>query len=447
MSRLPGSSRPAAAHVSALAAKMTGGLGTGSFARSVVVLGGGGAIGQVVGIAATPLIARLYSPPDLGTLAVYTSLLSLLAIAVSLRYEVTIPMPASDVEGRNLLAVALVMNLTFSLLVTIGIAVFGNQVALWTNSPGLMPWLWLLPISLAALGSVEALSMWSIRIREFSLIARAKVTQNIIQVVAQVAFGLLSLGPAGLIVGDSGSRVAAGAILSRLISNRGHVVRGVSVVGMQGAAVRYRRFAAISSLSGIVGSAVGNFPPLILAVLYGPEVAGFFALGRLVIFAPFGLLGNSIGRVYMSRVTRARHDAPASLMSIQRRVTLRLLLALPIFIVLFLAAPTILPLAFGAEWAEAGVYTQILCPALALDFIFQTTSVLGSLGFVRSMLAWDIFRLIAALGGILVAHSLGADARTAILVYSLALSLSFSLLFLINVTVLRRHYPPDASAG
>lgn len=448
MSLRPGPARPRAALiVSLLVARITGGLAAGSFARGVLVLAAGGAVGQIIGVVASPVITRLYSPLAFGILAVYTSLLSLFAVAVSLRYEQAIPMPVRDEEGRNLLAVALTVNLTLSLLTTVGVAVLGDQVALWTQSPGLMPWLWLLPISLAAVGAFEALSLWAVRIREFSLIARAKVSQNIGQVVAQIAFGIVGLGPAGLIAGDAGSRIAAGGILTRLLSNRAALFRGVSGAGMRTAAIQYRRFAMVSSLSGLVNSAVGNLPPLILATLYGPAVAGFFALGRLVIFAPFNVVGNSIARVYMSRVTRARHEAPGSLMGLLSRVSMRLLLALPVFAVLFLAAPAFFPLVFGPAWAEVGVYTQLLVPALALDFVFQTTSVLLALGFVGHMLLWDIFRLVTALGGILVAHAIGADARAAIMVYSLALSLSYAVLFLMNVMVVRRHFPSDVSAA
>ena len=430
--------------MSLLLARMTGGLAAGSFARSVLVLAAGGAIGQVIAVLASPVITRLYSPVDLGTLSVYTSLLSLLAVAVSLRYEQAIPMPALNAEGRNLLAVALTVSLNLAALTAVGVAFFGNQIAVLTNCPGLMPWLWLLPVSVGAVGAFESLSLWAVRIREFSLIARGRVSQNIAQVGAQIAFGLAGFGPAGLIIGDSGSRLAGGAVLIRLLSDRADLLRGVSRDGMRAVAVRYRRFAVVASLSGIVNSAVGNLPPLILATLYGAEVAGFFALGRLVIFAPFGLLGNSIGRVYVSRVTRARHEAPQSLMGLLTRVTLRLAASLPFFVVLFVTAPTLFPLIFGQAWAEVGVYTQILCPALALDFMFQTTSVLLPLGFAGQMLAWDTFRLAASIGGILVAHAAGANATAAIAVYSLGLSVSYVILFLLSVWVIRRNFPADA---
>ena len=216
---------------------------------------------------------------------------------------------------------------------------------------------------------------------------------------------------------------------------------------MRAVAVSYRRFAMVSTTSGLVNSAVVNLPNLILAALYGPAAAGYFALGRLVVFAPFGVLGQSIGRVYLSRVTRARYEAPWSLMDLMSKVTQRLSLALPLFAILMIIAPDFFRILFGPTWSEVGHYTQILIPALALDFILQTTSVLVPLGFVWHMLAWDVFRTVTALGGILIAHAAGRDARTAILVYSLALCFSYIVLFLTNVRLIRTRFPHHAPAS
>jgi len=428
---------PFLAPLTALVERITGGgLTSGTFARSVLVLTAGGAAGQAIAVIASPIITRLYQPADLGTLSVYTSILSLIGVAVSLRFEQAIPMPAEDKDGRHLLAVALTVTVNVGLITALVVLLFGNGIADLTNTPGLMPWLWLLPLSVMAMGAFESLSLWAVRIREFGSIARGKLVQNIAQMVAQISFGLMGLGPAGLIIGDSGSRFFAGGVLSRMLSRKQALLEGVSWSGMRAATRQYGRFAVVASASGVVNSAVGNLPPIL-----------YFALGRLVIFAPFGLLGNSIARVYMSRITRARHEDPGSLMGLLIRVTLRLALSLPIFIGLFILAPIVFPIIFGSEWAEVGVYTQILCPALALDFILQTTQVLLPLRFVGQLLAWDIYRMVTALGGMLLAHAAGAEAPAAIAVYSLALCVSYVILFLLSVIVIRRNFPAHAASS
>ncbi|HEU4671551.1 MAG TPA: oligosaccharide flippase family protein [Candidatus Limnocylindrales bacterium] len=427
--------------------ELAGGLGAGSFARSVVVLAAAGAASQVVVIAASPVVTRLYSPVDIGTLAVYTSLLSLLSVAVSLRFEQTIPMPTTDLEGRELLGVALVANVALSGLTVVAVALVGSDVARLAQSPGLAGWLWLLPISLSALGAFEALSLWAVRTGAFSAMAGAKLGQNVGQVAAQVSLGLLGAGSAGLMVGDAVARVGGCAALRQLLATRGALLTDVTLGGMRRAARQYRRFATISAASGLVNTAVANLPPIILATLYGPAVAGFFALGRLVIFAPAEVISTSIGRVYFGRVTRARNEAPGSLQGLLVRVATRLSLALPAFALVFVASPVVFPIVFGPDWAEVGVYAQILCPALALSFVLQTTNMLLPLGFAGYELVWDLFRLAVALGGVVAAHALGADARTAVTAYAAGLAVSYAGLLGLNVFVLRRHFPREVTAA
>jgi O-antigen/teichoic acid export membrane protein len=50
------------------------------------------------------------------------------------------------------------------------------------------------------------------------------------------------------------------------------------------------------------------------------------------------------------------------------------LIAVPIFSIIIIGGPTIFSIIFGEQWREAGVYTQILSPWLALNFIVSPVS-------------------------------------------------------------------------
>ena len=58
----------------------------------VSLLVGGTAGVQVLTVLAAPLLTRLYSSEDFGLLSVYTSLLALIGVIFSLRYELAIPL-------------------------------------------------------------------------------------------------------------------------------------------------------------------------------------------------------------------------------------------------------------------------------------------------------------------------------------------------------------------
>jgi O-antigen/teichoic acid export membrane protein len=68
----------------------------GKFARSVAVMTAGTALGQGLVLASAPLLTRLYTPADFGVLAVYGSIVSLVAVVASLRHELAITLSRHD---------------------------------------------------------------------------------------------------------------------------------------------------------------------------------------------------------------------------------------------------------------------------------------------------------------------------------------------------------------
>src|SRR5215210_2142529 len=79
----------------------------GAFARHVVTLASGTALGQLLLVLALPVLTRLYTPADYGALAVYSSTLTVLVVLASLRYEAAIPLPEDDALAGSLLALTL----------------------------------------------------------------------------------------------------------------------------------------------------------------------------------------------------------------------------------------------------------------------------------------------------------------------------------------------------
>ncbi len=61
------------------------------FVRSVPLLVNGTVGAQLIMVLAAPVLTRLYMPQDLGLLAVFASLLSLISVVASLRYEIWQP--------------------------------------------------------------------------------------------------------------------------------------------------------------------------------------------------------------------------------------------------------------------------------------------------------------------------------------------------------------------
>src|SRR5690606_12589566 len=125
---------------------------------------------------ASPAITRLYAPDDFGALAVFASIVGVFSVVAGLRYELAIPVPESEQDGAHVLVLTLLAVIATTVMVAIGVVALGHYVV--AAAPSLTAYLWLIPLSVLAIGTVQALTYWAIRTKAFGLIARTQLTQS-----------------------------------------------------------------------------------------------------------------------------------------------------------------------------------------------------------------------------------------------------------------------------
>ena len=402
---------------------MTDDRGVHRFARHVAVVLGGTALGQAVIVAASPLLTRLYTPSDLGIFSVYISVLGLIVVASSLRYEVAIPLPESDTNAANLLVLSLGIVTSISLVLLAFALVLGPALLRGTKYVVLTPYLWLLPVGVLGAGAYQALSFWALRRKAFRTLATTKITQSLSQVAAQVGLGLLRVGPIGLLLGDLCGRVGGTGTLATLAWRRDRsCLTDVSVRGIREMAERFRRFPIFASGSALFNAATLQVPLLVIAGFYGSHVAGLFALGQRVLAVPMSLIGTAIANVYYSLLPGVARDDPARLKPLFLSLTRRLAAAglLP-SLAAALLGPSLCAIVFGREWREAGVFLRLLAPMLFVQFMASPLG--GTLDVLERQdlhLLREILRQALLIAALVAARLLNLDAWHAVLVFSVA---------------------------
>jgi O-antigen/teichoic acid export membrane protein len=411
----------------------------GRLRRAVLVMMSGTAIGQVLLLIASPLLTRLYTPEDFGVLGVFSALLMLFGIAVCLRYELAIPLAEDDAHIVNLLALSLALAFLVSALIGVALWLWGERITGWLNTEALRPFLWLLPVGLLGAGCNRALTHWAIRRQEFGRITRTEISRGIGQVTTQLGCGYLALGPfgllAGLVVGQS-----AGITTLALSFHRaeGRLWRTVRLRDMARAAARYRDLPKFGAGAALLSNAGRYAPALLVAALYGPEVAGWFALARRILATP-GLLSIPVARVYLSEAPRRARADSAGMYRLFKRTTWRLLVFGVLALGLFIAAgPQLFALVFGSTWTEAGRYAQFLAfvslGQLVVGPISQTLTVLERQDL---QLACDALRFVVLMLVFLAAHQLAWPPLLMIAVLSTGMTLCHIVLFVMTRFALR----------
>ncbi len=346
------------------------------FARSVSILAGGTAAGQAVVVLASPLLTRLYSPEDFGVLAVYASLLAIIGVIASLRYQLAIPLPEKDEEAAHVTVLSLLVVLGMTLLTILVVAFFREPIAQAVNVPVLASYLWLLPLGLLLAGIYDVFNHWAIRIKAFPAIARTKLTQSLSMVGVQL--GGFMLGPLALILGHVSGQAAGNTSLGMLaIKTKWDNFRSVKTTGVIQAATRYIRFPIFSTWGGAFNTAGTQLPPLLFAAFFSASAAGIYLLAQRVLAMPMHLIGKAIADVFFSSAADARRKGVLSQLVANVHEKLAQI-AMPPALVLVLAGPDLFEMVFGPDWRQAGHFAQWMVPWIYLQFVTSPLSNLFS---------------------------------------------------------------------
>jgi len=425
-------------------------LRAGPFARAVATLAGATAVAQAISLAASPLLTRLYTPDDFGIASVFMSFLSLAVGVSALRYDLAIPLPEDDAVARGLLTISLSCVLATTLALAVVVAGFGYGIVEWFNAPGLGPFLWLLPAGLLVAGIHQVLSSWAVRERAYGLLARRRVIQNLGAAATQVGIGVLGGGPIGLLIGEvvrQGAGTASLAALAWRGTQRGE--RRSWLADTIRAARVYYRYPTLVTGSSILNAGGLFLPPVLLAKTYGTEVAGLFALAQRMVEAPVRLLGQSVGQVYFAEAAAVARGGSARLPGMYFSTAKKLFVvgSVPV-LVAGMASPWLFGAIFGATWREAGTVAQALSWFTAVRFVaYPLSQTLNILGRQDLQAGWDVFRLMAALGTILVGAQAGLSAVNTIRLFALGLSISYLVLFLLGAREVSRLRAPKPAGG
>ena len=351
---------------------------TASFRSDVLRLATGTGIGQIIGIAAAPIVTRLFAPEAYGIAAIFASLAAILGILACSRYELAIVLPEKDHEAANLFWLSLLSAVIFASLVSVAVWFGGPQIALWTNAPELARYLWLLPVVVFIHGVFIALNYWNTRTRHFTRLSIAEITSRVTGTSATLGAGFAGFATGGAMILASavGQTMATLVLGGQILRDNGRfLVRSFSWAEILAGMKRHRKFPLYSSWAGLLNIASWQLPIVLFGIFFSPAVVGLYALGFRILQMPMRMIGSAIGRVFHQRAAQAHLSGELEPLVRNLLKTLTMVGLAPI-VALSVIGEDLFSLAFGSAWAEAGVYTQILS---AWAFIWFVSSPLSTL--------------------------------------------------------------------
>jgi O-antigen/teichoic acid export membrane protein len=364
--------------------------------RQVSLLAAGTVAAQLINFAVSPLLTRIYSAADFGALAVYTSVIQVMLVCASFRYELAIPIASNEAETSRLVFLSGFLVSSISSAVAVGLLIFKDALVSVFQLERIGPFIWLLPLSIFGGGIYQIFQSYAVRQKRFDAIAQSRIVQAASGAVAQVAGGALGFGSICLFLGQLLNQVGGIVRLGRLFL-RNRDSSKLSCKDLLTDAQKYHAFALYSTPSALMNAVSLNVASLVLTYRFNPEIAGFYLLTQRALGVPLGLIGQSFENVFVAHFSEAlRTDSgKAQRLIISTVVKTFSITLIPALLGLLFAVPLFQHL-FGKQWIASAKIAQIL----SFYYLIQLcmTPINKSLVLMekqRWQFIWDLSRLMA----------------------------------------------------
>ncbi len=338
----------------------------GGMRRNVMRLASGAVVSQILMVASTPLLTRIFNPESFGVMAVFAAAYAIAIPISTLKYDAAVILPKATRSAISLTSLVILIASAMVLLLSglVGAAIWmsllpeGYEVNLW------------LPLALW-LGALYTLSQqWSARQNDYKNFARSQVIGSALNIGISLTLGILLGGEShhlvlGFVSGLLGS--LAFMLLSRSLEIK-HILN-VKVKGLLRRASVYRQFPVLVLPSALLMTIGQNSIPLILSTHYPIGEVGQFAIANRLLLVPAALIGGALAESFRSEFVRRQRERLGVTSFGNQTLRTLVILALPMFGLLFVTAPWLFTVIFGPDYEGAGHVSRAIVLGVAAQFM------------------------------------------------------------------------------
>lgn len=400
----------------------------GSFTANVLILMTGTTLAQAITIAISPILTRIYSPDDFGIFALYFSIVSIISVLVTGKYELAIMLPEKDEDAVNIVALSIFISFFVSLITLLAIWIFNEPITIYFGNSEISTWLYFIPLIVLLAGIYNTLNYWSNRKKQYKRLAISRISQSGATSGINLGLGFSGFGESGLILGGIGGQTVATGVLGWQVwkedKEKRELVTNEKIIIV---AKKYGDFPKYSIPSDIL-FVLSNQLPLFMLNLFNVASVGFYSLTLRVLASPIGLIAGSILDVFKQRAS-SDYMKYGNCSSIYLK-TFRSLIYLSMipFLIFYFSAPYLFTFIFGTKWRIAGEYAQILSIMYFLKFISSPLSYIYYIaGRQKEDLLIHIYIGVSTFFIFLTGYYISEDIKTILILFSI----NYSIIYLI----------------
>jgi len=343
----------------------------GEFGKNILTLGSGTVFAQIIPFLFYPVIARIFTPAEIGLLATLTAIFVIIVNFASGRYEMGILVAKTKQDAANLAGLSIILSFFVVVFVYLMLRLFFvDIISTRMNEPLLKKWLFVCPIAAFSIVIYNVYNEWCVRNGYFKRLAINKIINSTAITVSELFLGLVKIFSQGLIIGDMIGRVFSAAIcVFRAVRKDTAAFKEVSVVRMKKLVKEFIEFPKYIMPGRLLNEIGKRLPVFFLGFYFNSDEVGYFAMTTLVLYAPVGMISLAIKDVFRQRANEDfKNNGNCRTFFIEILKILSIVAVIGSVVLIF-CLPFIFSIFVGKQWDTAAYYAQILTIPILLSFV------------------------------------------------------------------------------
>ncbi len=403
------------------------------FARNVLTLMTGTTIAQAIPIAISPILTRVYSPEDFGVFSLYMSVVSIVAVIATGRYELAIMLPKEDKDAANIAALSILISFIISFTTLLIVFVFNTAITDLLGNPKISNWLYFIPVTVLLTGIYQSFNYWANRQKEYKRLASSRIMQSFTTSGSNLGMGFGGFGFSGLILGNLfGQLLATVYLVRRVIFDDRKYLKLITKNEMYLLLKKYIKFPKFDLSASLLNVSAQQVSNILFNTMFSSSIAGYYYLTQRMLGLPVSIVAASILDVFKEQASKdfqSRGDAKEIYLKTFKKL---FFLSLIPSILLYIFAIDIFTLVFGSSWAISGEYARVLIPMLFLRFISSPLSFMLYIGEKQEL---NLFGNFLFFTGTLLSFYFASTALDVVIYLSYSYSFIYLLYLIISAKI------------
>jgi O-antigen/teichoic acid export membrane protein len=405
------------------------------FGKNILTLGSGTVLAQIIPFLFYPIIARIFTPAEVGLLATITAIFVLLSNFATGRYELGILVTKTKEDAAHLAILAIALSFVVIIFIYIVLQLFFvDMLSERLHEPQLHKWLFICPVAALALIIYNTYNEWCVRNGYFKRLSVNKITNSTAITAGKLLLGVVKIFSQGLVVGDLLGRIfSAGACIFKALQKDAAAFKEISVKRIKQLAREFAEFPKFIMPGRLLNEIGKQLPVFFLGFYFSSVEVGYFSMSVLVLYAPISMIAFAIRDVVRQRANEDYKNSGSCRIFYNKIFKILSVIAIFGSIVLILCLPFIFSIFVGKQWDTAAYYAQILTIPTLLSFVsIPLFDVLIITNKLKINFLWQIYYVVIIFLSLWIGCTFYDNIVTALYLFAGARSSAYLLSILLS---------------